>query len=50
MTRQSFLRWLLLALVAWPLAACGKKGKLEAPDDADPAASDVILPRIRQGH
>jgi predicted small lipoprotein YifL len=50
MTRLAFLRWLLLALVAAPLAACGKKGRLEAPEDADPAASDVVLPRIRQGH
>lgn len=47
MTRQAFLHWLLLAALAVPLAACGKRGKLEAPDDANPDASDVVLPKIR---
>ncbi len=46
MTRQTFLRWLLAAVVAVPLAACGKRGRLEPPDDSSPDASEVVLPRF----
>ncbi|HUN51609.1 MAG TPA: hypothetical protein VMU42_10845 [Candidatus Sulfotelmatobacter sp.] len=47
MTRGAFLRWLLLACLGLPLMACGKRGKLEAPEGVNPDASDVVLPKIR---
>jgi predicted small lipoprotein YifL len=30
-------RWLILAVLALPLAACGKKGRLRLPDQTDEA-------------
>jgi len=48
MTRQAFLRWLMLANLAAVLAACGKRGRLEAPDDTNPDDSAVVLPKIRR--
>jgi predicted small lipoprotein YifL len=47
MTRQAFLRWILLAALAAPLLACGGRGKLDAPDDSNPESSEVVLPKIR---
>jgi predicted small lipoprotein YifL len=38
MTRRQALAVLLAAVGALPLAACGRKGQPELPEDADPKA------------
>ena len=45
--RQIIIASLLAAFLLGPLAACGKKGKLEPVPGADPAQSDVKLPDYR---
>jgi predicted small lipoprotein YifL len=43
--------WLLLALMlVQPLAACGKKGDLEAPEGAHPNAPRAPDPRDERGY